>query len=62
MQIWGKNKKNKRIHGYGIKNIINIVEKNEGHYNIECSDNEFCFSIIIPQIHSLTSWILLRIP
>lgn len=29
--------------------------KNEGHYNIECSDNEFCFSIIIPQIHSLTS-------
>lgn len=21
------NKKNKRIHGYGIKNIINIVEK-----------------------------------
>ena len=49
------NKKNKRIHGCGIKNIINIVEKNEGHYNIECSDNEFCFSIIIPQIHSLTS-------
>lgn len=49
------NKINKRIHGYGIKNIINIVEKNEGHYNIECSDNEFCFSIIIPQIHSLTS-------
>ena len=49
------NKKNKRIHGYGIKNIINIVEKNKGHYNIECSDNEFCFSIIIPQIHSLTS-------
>ena len=49
------NKINKRIHGYGIKNIINIVEKNEGHYNIECSGNEFCFSIIIPQIHSLTS-------
>ena len=49
------NKINKRIHGYGIKNIINIVEKNEGHYNIECSANEFCFSIIIPQIHSLTS-------
>lgn len=49
------NKKNKRIHGCGIKNIINIVEKNEGHYNIECSDNEFFFSIIIPQIHSLTS-------
>ena len=42
-------KKDKRKHGYGIKNIIKIVEKNHGYYNIECNDNEFLFSIMIPQ-------------
>lgn len=42
-------KKDKMKHGYGIKNIIKIVEKNHGHYDFECNENEFWFSVIIPQ-------------
>lgn len=35
-------------HGYGIGNIIKIVEKSQGNYVISDEDQEFCFSIIIP--------------
>ena len=36
------------MHGIGIKNIIQIVEKYNGEYAIKNEDNEFSFSIIIP--------------
>ena len=36
------------MHGIGIKNIIQIVEKYNGEYVIENKDDEFSFSIIIP--------------
>ena len=36
------------MHGIGIKNIIQIVEKYNGEYVIKNEDNEFSFSIIIP--------------
>lgn len=35
-------------HGVGIKNIIKVIEKYNGSYIIEDSENEFYFSIIIP--------------
>ena len=36
------------MHGIGIKNIIQIVEKYNGEYDIKNENNEFSFSIIIP--------------
>lgn len=36
-------------HGMGIKNIIKVVEKYDGSYNIEHSQNQFYFSIVIPR-------------
>lgn len=36
-------------HGIGIKNIIKVIEKYDGYYNIEHSQNHFYFSIIIPR-------------
>ena len=36
------------MHGIGIKNIIQIVEKYDGEYVIKNENNEFSFSIIIP--------------
>ena len=36
------------MHGIGIKNIIQIVEKYNGEYVIKNEDDEFSFSIIIP--------------
>ena len=36
------------MHGIGIKNIIQIVEKYNGEYVIKNENNEFSFSIIIP--------------
>lgn len=35
-------------HGFGIGNIIKIVEKYQGIYVISDENQEFCFSIIIP--------------
>lgn len=35
-------------HGVGIKNIVRIVEKYQGEYIIQNSDEEFYFSIILP--------------
>ena len=36
------------MHGIGIKNIIQIIEKYNGEYVIKNENNEFSFSIIIP--------------
>lgn len=36
------------MHGIGIKNIIQTVEKYNGEYVIKNEDNEFSFSLIIP--------------
>jgi len=35
-------------HGIGIKNVINVVQKNGGSYVIRPNEEEFFFSIIIP--------------
>lgn len=39
----------KENHGIGLKNVIQIVEKNEGYYAVEHTDNEFWISVVIPQ-------------
>ena len=36
-------------HGIGIKNVIRVIEKYEGSYVIRPQENEFYFSIMIPQ-------------
>lgn len=36
-------------HGVGIKNIVRIVEKYKGEYIIQNDDDEFYFSIILPE-------------
>ena len=36
-------------HGYGIRNILEVIDKYDGHYVIDYDDQEFFFSIIIPQ-------------
>ncbi len=41
-------KPDKRHHGYGIKNVKNIVQKYGGEYSIQVRDGMFCFSIIVP--------------
>lgn len=35
------------MHGIGIQNVCEIIEKYGGHYTIEYSKDEFCFSILI---------------
>lgn len=41
-------KSNKNYHGYGIKNINNVIQKYDGESSIYIRDGMFCFSIIIP--------------
>ena len=41
-------KPDKSRHGYGIKNVKNIVRKYGGEYSIQVRDGMFCFSIIVP--------------
>ena len=36
-------------HGYGIKNVIRIIKKYNGEYNITYEDGEFSFVIIFPK-------------
>ncbi|HWT74593.1 MAG TPA: GHKL domain-containing protein [Mobilitalea sp.] len=40
-------KKNKDIHGFGVKNIIQRVEKYNGMVNFRCINNEFIVEIIM---------------
>lgn len=42
-------KDNKKIHGFGIKNIERVVEKNKGIVTTKYDDKEFYISLIIPQ-------------
>lgn len=47
--IFTTNKKhNTDEHGFGIKNIINVICKYNGTYSIDSDNSEFRFSIIIP--------------
>lgn len=36
-------------HGVGVKNVISVVQKHKGFYNIDTSGGEFVFTIMIPQ-------------
>ena len=36
-------------HGIGLRNVIQIIEKNNGYYAIDYTENKFQISIIIPQ-------------
>ncbi len=40
-------KKDKENHGFGMKNIFDIIEKYNGIRMIECKEREFKFFIII---------------
>ena len=39
----------KSNHGIGIKNALKVIEKYQGTYNICTDDNEFSFSVLIPE-------------
>ena len=43
--------KEKGSHGIGLKNVMKIVEKNQGYYAIKHTKKEFHISVIIPQEH-----------
>ena len=42
-------KKESESHGFGLKNVIQTIEKNNGYYAIEHTDEEFYISVVIPQ-------------
>ena len=42
-------KKNKRNHGVGIKNMIQVIEKYDGYYSISYDEKYFSFSCVIPR-------------
>ncbi len=39
----------KNTHGVGIKNALKVIDKYQGTYNINTDDNEFSFSVLIPE-------------
>lgn len=39
----------KRNHGIGIKNVIKVIEKNNGFYHMKPEGKEFFWSVVIPQ-------------
>lgn len=41
-------KEDKQMHGFGIRNIVDAVKRNNGEYVIDAGDNEFSFVICIP--------------
>lgn len=41
--------KERESHGIGLKNVIQVIEKNGGYYAIEHTGNEFQISVVIPQ-------------
>ncbi|MCM1233746.1 MAG: GHKL domain-containing protein [Ruminococcus flavefaciens] len=41
--------KERESHGIGLKNVIQVIEKNKGYYAIEHTENEFHISVVIPQ-------------
>ena len=42
-------KKNKKNHGIGIKNMIQVIEKYDGYYSISYDERYFSFSCVIPR-------------
>ena len=48
-QLHTTKKKNRESHGIGLKNVQQIIKKNEGYYVMNYTDTEFYISIIIPQ-------------
>ena len=39
----------KNTHGIGIKNALKVIDKYQGTYNISTDNNEFSFSVLIPE-------------
>lgn len=48
-------KENKVCHGFGIKNIREIVSKYQGIVNIDIQDSKFCLTILIPKQRDITT-------
>lgn len=48
-KLYTTKKTNKESHGIGLKNVMQIVKKNEGYYAMNHTDTEFYISIVIPQ-------------
>lgn len=42
-------KQDKKHHGMGLKNILQVIEKYNGFYSIDCDEQFFSFSCIIPR-------------
>lgn len=49
--LYTTKEKEKNSHGIGLKNVMKIVEKNQGYYAIKHTKKEFYISVIIPQEH-----------
>lgn len=47
-EIQTSKKYEKDEHGIGIKNMIDIIKKYKGSYVIRNDNDEFCFSMILP--------------
>lgn len=47
--LYTTKKDDRESHGIGLKNVIQIIEKNNGYYAMNHTDKEFYISIIIPQ-------------
>lgn len=48
--IFQTDKDNKKIHGYGVKSIKDVVEKYQGTINFEINEEIFSISIFLPNI------------
>lgn len=47
--LYTTKKRNKESHGIGLKNVMQVIEKNKGYYAMNYTDTEFYISIVIPQ-------------
>lgn len=48
-ELYTTKSEERESHGIGLKNVIQVIEKNQGYYTMEHTDTEFWISIIIPQ-------------
>ncbi|MCI8771363.1 MAG: GHKL domain-containing protein [Lachnospiraceae bacterium] len=48
-RLYTTKRENSESHGIGLKNVIQIINKNDGYYALGHTENEFQISIVIPQ-------------
>lgn len=48
-EIYTTKTEEKESHGFGLKNVMQVIEKNHGYYTVGHTETEFWVSIVIPQ-------------